>query len=353
MYGRKIDKDYILETIPMELIMEQYLGLPVNTKKMYKSPLRADQKPTCHYFYNRQGKLIFHDFSGHFSGDCFALVQFMYNCTFIEAIDIIASDFGLKNESFNKEAYTKQTFDRTPSTSSVIAIKRRAYTQEDANYWRSFGVGKNQINSYKVFACENVWVNGKIIYTTKKSDPAYAYYFGDEQFKVYFPKRDKYRFVSNCDKWQGWEQLPENGFICVITKSLKDVMVLNRMGVAAVAPHSESKTPEQERIQELRGRFTKVYSLYDFDLTGIRTANAMRKDYAITPLFLTNGRFGSIDYKAKDISDWVKVKGYEFVHRFVQELIPEKDVQTIQNQPREQRFFGGEPINYVPQTSPF
>ncbi len=47
----------------------------------------------------------------------------------------------------------------------------------------------------------------------------------------------------------------------------------------------------------------------DFDLTGVKMANTLLKRYNIQPLFLTDGRFGTINYGAKDISDYIEING--------------------------------------------
>lgn len=47
----------------------------------------------------------------------------------------------------------------------------------------------------------------------------------------------------------------------------------------------------------------------DFDLTGVKMANTLLKRYNIQPLFLTDGRFGTRDYGAKDISDYIELNG--------------------------------------------
>lgn len=56
-------KELILNSVRDETIMEHYLGIPVK-KGLFKSPLRTDNKPTCAFYRNRKGDLIFKDFRG-------------------------------------------------------------------------------------------------------------------------------------------------------------------------------------------------------------------------------------------------------------------------------------------------
>lgn len=87
-------KELILNKISEERIMEHYLGIHVK-KGLVKSPLRKDNNPTCSFYRNKHGTLIFHDFSGHFSGDAFSVVMYKYNCDFYKALQIIANDFDI------------------------------------------------------------------------------------------------------------------------------------------------------------------------------------------------------------------------------------------------------------------
>ena len=59
----KITKKLILSKIREETLMEHYLGIPIK-KGIFRSPLRSDSNPTCAFYRNAQGDLIFKDFRG-------------------------------------------------------------------------------------------------------------------------------------------------------------------------------------------------------------------------------------------------------------------------------------------------
>ena len=63
-----INKQYLLSKYSEETYMEYYLGIPVK-KGLFKSPLRVDNTPTCSFYRNKSGDLIFKDFNGSFSGN--------------------------------------------------------------------------------------------------------------------------------------------------------------------------------------------------------------------------------------------------------------------------------------------
>ena len=318
MYQLKPDltAEYILSQYSQEQIMEHYLGVPIKLRRRFLSPLRQDKNPTCGFFYTKEGSLIFKDFAGFFSGGCFKVVMHMYNCSFHEALEIIANDFGIiDGVRVERVDYPHLvTFQRRET---IIEIKRRPFNDEDREYWTQFGISKATLLHFRVPPLEAAWLNGKLIYSYRKGDPAYAYDFGDEQYKLYFPKRKTNRFMCNCSIVQGYQVPRDLSGGVVITKSMKDVMVLHEFGITAFAPQSETVYPDPEWIAGLLQDAPKVRSLYDFDRAGVTMANFMRKRYGIQPVFLTNGRFGTRDFGAKDISDLVQLLGKEAVGKSI------------------------------------
>ena len=303
MYGL-LTKEYILERVSQEEIFETFSGLKVKPGIMYCSPFRKDNYPTAE-FRITNGKIRFVDYSGDFYGDCFDAVQRIYGVDFYKALDIIAVKFGLiqitdipverKPKVYVKENDFKQL--------SQIEIMVREWAKEDLDYWSKFEINLKTLNFFKVFPCKYVFVNGKVVYSYTKSNPGYAYRFGEKLYKVYFPLRKDRRFINNSTSIQGLNQLPKKGKLLVITKSMKDVMVLRRFGIYAIAFQTETIIPSEEDLQPFLSNWDKVVSLYDFDLAGVKSANKMRKLYGIQPFFLTK------KYKAKDPAEYVENHG--------------------------------------------
>src|SRR5690606_31887571 len=117
----------------------------------------------------------------------------------------------------------------------IIQVKRQPWTEKDKEYWRSFYLNGRILKKYNVASCEKVWLNDDIIYSYNSNDPAFVYYFGQGDYKIYFPNKKEYRFIGNTTHMKGLEQLQEKGEILIITKSLKDVMVLDIFNIPAVA----------------------------------------------------------------------------------------------------------------------
>jgi len=320
----RITKQYLFDRIPQEQIMEYYLGLPVKLGAKYVSPLRKDTYPTCNYWYASTGELLFKDHSGAFTGNCIQVVREMFGVNYPQALEQIASDFGLtatENESVPsiREFTTKPKPDKSRAE---FTFSFRQWTTEDLAYWASFGITTDTLDKFKVSVISTAWLGDTIVYNYNPKDPCFVYGFGDEEYKLYFPLRSRQytRFLGNSARVQGYTQLPASGKLLVMTKSLKDVMALWELGVISIALQGESIVPSKELISEMKSRFETIYTLYDFDLAGIQTANKIKKLYGVQPIFLTNGRFGTKNQRAKDTSELIEEVGFAQVQNFVNNL---------------------------------
>jgi len=300
----ELTKENVFTKITQEQVFEKYLGIKVQTKTHFVNPLRKDARVTCKFKYFGFD-LIFTDFSGWFSGDCVKFVMFLFGCNYKEALQKIVQDINVTGITYDYKSV------KTEHKKSEIKVNIRSFNKYDANYWKPYAISSKTLNYFNVVAIQSLTVNGKSGYYYKHADPAYAYIFNDEDIKVYFPLRNQFRFLSNTSCVQGLDKLPEIGEILVITKSYKDVMVLYELGINSIAPQNEIISLTNDLVSNLKSRFNKIFLLYDFDLTGIRNSNKIRKIHQIKPLFLTNGRFGTTNYKAKDISDYIKLYGID------------------------------------------
>lgn len=132
-----ITKQFILDKIPEERIMEFYLGIPVK-KGLFRSPLRRDSTPTISFYRNKSGTLVMHDFNGSFHGDVFAVVMYKFNCSFGEALRIIANDFDLISQPDLKKNKPKLEYDGAvmdeQSKTAVIQVEIRPFQQYELEW---------------------------------------------------------------------------------------------------------------------------------------------------------------------------------------------------------------------------
>lgn len=339
LFETNVTKELILSKISEEQIMEFYLKIPLK-KGLFRSVLRTDKNPTCSIFRNRNGNLIYKDFATGQHLNCFGVVQTLFNCDYHKALKIIANDFNIvpnsnieRNEgriNLNPTKFKKSDFSR-------IQVEIKEFSDNELSWWLKHGITKDILNKFNVYSCKHVFLNGNLFAKSQESCPIYGYYNGKNQkdgikyelWKCYFPKRKEYRFIGNypANMMQGYKQLPKTGKLCVITKSLKDVMTLYSLGISAIAPNSETIIPDESIINELKSRFENVIFLWDLDSTGISFSKKIKKRYPE----LTVTLLPRVD-RCKDISDYYKTYGrkktvemiYNKINRFKKLIKNEK-----------------------------
>ena len=321
MYGSRVvelNDEEILGRINSLDIFSYYIGKDFKYGRAMCSPLRKDRSPSFTVFKHSSGKYFFKDFSTGESGDCFTFLTKLFGLKRFDTYRLIDNDFqlGISTKSFTPPTkqyvgeHIKEYENIKPSTTTIQIKSRPWNTQEDKTFWSKYGICCKILSKYNVRAAANVWVNDNLIVSSNRYNPIYAYHFPNGKMKIYQPY-SKFKWLSNTSvsDLQGLSQLPLRGDTLVITKSLKDVMCLDVFGIPSVAPSSESCVIPADVVKDLTDRFARIYILYDFDRTGISFANRHRKLYGFIPLFFTNGKFNTFDYKSKDFSDFIALNG--------------------------------------------
>lgn len=320
-YETAITKKLLLEKYSQETYMEYYLGIPVK-KGLVRSPLREDNSPTCSFYKNTSGDLMFKDFSGHFHGNFISVVMYKYGCTYPMALKIIANDFGIvkhpKLKRNSKPVEPSQTTFKDDGPAR-IQVEIQDFTDEELEWWMQYGITKPILRKFSVYSCKSVFLNGNYFTGSTKKQRIYGYYRGKrndlELWRIYFPGRKSYKFLSNWKSFmlQGAKQLPDSGDLLVVTKSLKDVMCLYSMGITAVAPCSENLFLTESQFEKLKKRFKNIVVFYDNDLAGIQNMRKIRKEFPVKCLWIPR------KYKAKDISDFYAKYGRETTLELINE----------------------------------
>jgi hypothetical protein len=318
-------REKILRQVGQEDIMEEFLGIPVQYRGHFKSPLRKDKEPTCSFKWV-DNKLLFRDWSEPRSKDCFDIVKEQHSCDFYTAMQIVANRLNLTRETpregFRPDKQALESYKRHKNNEkSIIEVKRQRLTSKDIRYLKSYHLTHKITKKYNVHGIYSVWLNGKLFYTTSSQKPALGYYFGEDEqgrqkWKIYFYQTtEKWRFIGNTNRINGWVQLPKEGKLLIITKSLKDVMCLARFGIPSIAMQAETQIPYDYIIEELQQRFQNIYTLLDYDRTGVISANKIYKLYDIPALFFKD------DYDVKDFSDYLKKYGVSNTTALVAEAL--------------------------------
>lgn len=308
----KITKELILSRFSEEQLMEYYLHIPVK-KGLFRSPLRKDKQPTCSFYRNKSGTLIFKDFATGQHLNIFDVVQSIFRCDYFESLRIIANDFGIVRDNAlhkNPGKINLNPIKIKDKEISKIQIEVQEFTDSELKWWGKYGISKDILKRFNVYSCKHVFLNDQLFAESQQHCPIFGYYGkkyqGLELWRCYFPKRTSFRFITNwpSKKIQGYDQLPKKGKLLVITKSMKDSMCLYSCGITACAPNSENLFISDKVLEDLKNRFKNIVVLYDNDRPGLYNMAKIRKEHPeLTYVFIPK-RYGS-----KDISDFYKDHG--------------------------------------------
>lgn len=308
----KITKELILSRFSEEQLMEYYLHIPVK-KGLFRSPLRRDKQPTCSFYRNKSGTLIFKDFATGQHLNIFDVVQSIFRCDYFESLRIIANDFGIVRDNAlhkNPGKINLNPIKIKDKEISKIQIEVQEFTDSELKWWGRYGISKDILKRFNVYSCKHVFLNDQLFAESQQHCPIFGYYGkkyqGLELWRCYFPKRTSFRFITNwpSKKIQGYDQLPKKGKLLVITKSMKDSMCLYSCGITACAPNSENLFIPDKVLEDLKNRFENIVVLYDNDRPGLYNMAKIRKEHPeLTYIFIPK------KYGSKDISDFYKDHG--------------------------------------------
>lgn len=319
----KITKEFLLSKNSEETYMSTYLRVPIK-RGLFCSPLRKDNRPTCSFCHSKKGELMYHDFGTGFHENFVGVVMEIHKCSYQEALNIIAEDFGYISKAENRPAVKIKVSNvkLEEKTETLIQIKPKAFSEQELKWWKGFGVTEKTLKKYKVFSCDSIFLNGDYFSSSSPRVPIYGYYCGkkngQELWRIYFPSKRSFRFLSNVGKSyiQGAKQLPKTGDILLITKSQKDVMLAYELGIPAIAPCSEVLFLSNKQIQHLKKRFKIIVVCYDTDITGIHNLKQIKVNHPDLHTFFIPRKYG-----VKDISDFFKKYGEEETRRLAGELL--------------------------------
>lgn len=309
-----ISKEDILDKISEYDIMLHYLtsyhtGSPESLRagKHISNPfLGTSQKTPSFNIYQAKGSdnWLFKDFATDDKGDCFNLVEKLFNLNFQEALQKIASDFSIITSNPLKKSILKPIV--KSDAKHEFKVEYKEFSSKELAFWIKYGIDEpilnlfnvKSINSFSSITKENKPFSGK----SKSNYPIYGY-SNSNWVKIYKPIDSKYRFLylgsKDPDFIFGLNQLPSTGQIVFITGGEKDVMCLTAHGYNAVSLNSETASLDNMVAKELKSRFEHVIVLYDMDETGIKHSDLLSIAHGIYQIKLSK-----ILNDGKDISDF-------------------------------------------------
>lgn len=308
-----ITLEWILSRVSEYDIYAAYIG-NFKVGMIYNSPLRKDKTPSFGCFYSKKTRhLLFKD---HGTGECGNVIKFVELYTGITNYSDILQDIvrRLKITNNTQLVSSKQYI---PSTETVIGVVRQEFTETDINYWKQFNIQVETLKKFGVSSIKYYLCNGIVKSIYKEDNPMYAYKVYNH-FKIYKPLADKYtKWRNNLTELdiQGFKQLPKTGDILIITKSMKDVMCLYEMGIPAISPSSESTFIPDKILEQLKKRFKRIIILFDRDEAGVKYLRKMSLKTGLEGMLIHK------KFKAKDVSDAIKLNGFEKVKKWLYEEV--------------------------------
>lgn len=307
-----VSKENILSNISEEDIMHHYLSRyhtgskeSLRAGKNISNPfLGAPQKTPSFNIFQAKGsdKWLFNDFATGDKGDCFELVQKLFNLSFPEALHRIASDFLIMDNKFVNHVPKSTPIPVDNNTN----IEFKDFSEQELLYWKKYGIDQGTLNLFSVKSICNyksISKDNKSYTVMSRSDYPIFAYVRPTWTKVYKPLDSKYKFQYLGQKDQdfifGSDQLPSQGENVFITGGEKDVMSLTAHGYSAITLNSETANLPPDIADTLKSRFKNVIVLYDNDATGLKHSETLALVHGFYRIVLHD-----IPNNGKDISDF-------------------------------------------------
>lgn len=270
---RETTLEDILAKVSEYQIFRYYLGKDFKIGKPISSPFHKDDNPSFSIMATSGGRLYFTDFANsEHRGTCIEFVMQLFGVNYYQAVAKVAGDFGISGQKTNLNPVLA-TY-REPKIEKIdtfIQVKSRKFDQSELNYWKEFHISLPTLQKYNVFPVQKLWINRKA-YPITNTELCFGYLIKDK-WKIYWPhraKRDKWKTNVPITWMWGMNNIPKGTNKAVITKALKDLMVLDSIlpNVAAVQNESTvSITPHN--ITLLKENSKEVYLNFDSDTAGI------------------------------------------------------------------------------------
>jgi hypothetical protein len=305
-----LTREYLFSLVSEYAVFKHYIASFKNIKSTFRSELRKDKYPSCKILKTNLDGLIYIDFSTGEKYSCTSYVAEKYGISYKKALRVIANDFnistGIKEDLVERKKVADTNIQEASYAPSEIRITSIQFSKNGLIYWQQYGIDEKLLNLYQVKQLSHFRINGRQVKLNKEI--AFAYCFDKYRYKILRPSQPKgKKWRNNCtpNVIQGFKQLPDTGKLLIITKALKDVMVLRALGYNAVAPQSENTYIPDKAMAWLKQRWDKILIYFDNDEPGINAAKKFSKLHNIPYIY------NPLEVEEKDISDYYKEYGKE------------------------------------------
>lgn len=314
----------VLKKFSQEDIFSWIIKDNIDLKRKYCSPLRADINPNCYFKYDQNGTLWFHDW-GHYPYHytCFMFYAQYYNISLQCVYDHIWNNIDDCSMYGIVTSYSKTQTKRIRNGNTTIDILTRDFTNDDIEYWNQYGIKKEHLEKDKVFSVKAIAISGENDFAFQTTSLCFAYTdFQEKRKKIYQPLEKSLKWFTNCNANDigNINDLVENGYYLIITKSYKDCRVIRNLGYNCIWFQNEGMCPSNNILNSLSKRFKEIKIMFDNDNPGISAAKKIKEKIS---LFNENVKYFHLPenllskYKIKDASDFVTKYSYNQLNMFI------------------------------------
>jgi hypothetical protein len=311
----RLTRDSIYNRLDSIEIFKKYCKNFHKLDKLFKSEFRDEKKGSCMISWIH-GDFYLKDFGGN-GWRPIGYVMHKFGLTWNQALAKINDDFclGLEGGEYNENPINH--IDRPiyqEKQQSIIRIKKREWRDYDIEWWGKYGITLKTLKLFNVVAISHFSINDKVFIADTLAY-SYNFYWDTPTHyarKVYQPLNKEYKwFGCGGGVVQGEGVLPYKNHLLVISSSLKDSMVWYEMGINSVSPPSENSFLSEAYFNKQKLRFDTVILNFDNDTVGINRSRELSNKYGLKYILTPE----------KDLSDTVKLRGFEKTREIIMNII--------------------------------
>jgi len=184
----------------------------------------------------------------------------------------------IRSDGFDLIPTTRSFKDRISDIRLPFYFKYSVLRDEHLRYFKMIGVSEDILVKYGIFALDSISKKGREFMKSTSTNLAFYWKFGGAE-KGYFPFEQKKKkfWHENVDELEGFEQLDFKRKDLIITKSMKDILVLKSLGYNPISSSGESSLHLiVDRLDDLAG-FEDIVVWGDPDSQGEKYAEGIKE----------------------------------------------------------------------------
>lgn len=317
--------------VSQEDIYSFYLGERIKPDKLVNCCFHKDSTPSLGFYKTKHGNIRYKCFGCGEEGGAIEFVMNLKNLVFPQALRQIQSDLGhfkaLQTINSVNRISIPEFKESTANSLKIVPVKR-AFEIYDLKYWEQFGLDLYDLYKADIYACSMVMYTNKggeskIYGYNTPANPIYCIEISSGIYKIYRPlstsKFGKWFTNSNSEDLQGLTLLNNKRNLLIITSSMKDAVVLKKLGYEAVAPSGEGVRIPDKVLDYLRATSKKIIYFNDADSAGYKYTFKLSKETGFDYIFIPSY------YLVKDISDFVKEFNIKEAKKLMNKLLERID----------------------------